>query len=304
MDSLEHLKFDFRDQLNGLNQISSKKKFEDCIYIGSGDSYVAGLISEYLSDHRCKCYSPSDLLRSRFLFDGTYYFISVTGKTRANIETARRATKAGAKTVAVTLNTSSELALACNEIIPLEIAITDSTTSFSTFTANVVTCSQLAGILVPRKFEAWHKNGIELSAGSRSVELPRNALHILGNGILYPIALYMSLKMTEFFGITTISNKLEEFCHSPLFGVKPSHSLWVLGQDENAVGQELGKLDNEINYFELKNSNILSQIFESIFFSQSLILLLCERYKQNELKYVQMKRVLKISSDIVYKGAA
>lgn len=110
--------------------------------------------------------------------------------------------------------------------------------------------------------------------------------------------------MTEFFGITTISNKLEEFCHSPLFGVKPSHNLWVLGQDENAVGQELGKLDNEINYFELKNSNILSQIFESIFFSQSLILLLCERYKQNELKYVQMKRVLKISSDIIYKGAA
>jgi fructoselysine-6-P-deglycase FrlB-like protein len=304
MDSLEHLKFDFRDQINGLNHISSKKKPEDCIYIGSGDSYVAGLIAEYLSDHRCRCYSPSDLIRSRFLFDGTYYFISVTGKTRANIETAKRVTKAGAKTVAVTLNTSSELALACNEIIPLEITMTDSTTSFSTFTANVVTCLQLAGILVPRKFEAWHKNGIELSADSRSVRLPRDVLQILGNGILYPIALYTSLKMTEFFGITTIANKLEEFCHSPVFGVKPSHNLWLLGQDENAIGQELGKLDNEFNYFELKNSDILSQIFESIFFLQSFILLLCEKYKQKELKYVQMKKVLKISSDIIYKRAA
>lgn len=46
----------------------------------------------------------------------------------------------------------------------------------------------------------------------------------LGNDILYPIALYTSLKMTEFFGITAIANKLEEFCHSPLFGIKPSHN--------------------------------------------------------------------------------
>ncbi len=304
MDSLEHLKFDFKHQINGLNQISSKKKREDCIYIGSGDSYVAGLIAEYLSDHRCRCYSPSDLIRSRFLFEGTYYFISVTGRTRANIEIARRATKAGARTVAVTLNTSSELALACNEIIPLEITLTDNTTSFSTFTANVVTCLQLAGILVPRKFETWHKNGIKLSADSRSVRLPKNVLHILGNDILYPIALYTSLKMTEFFGIPTIANKLEEFCHSPVFGVKPSHNLWVLGQDETAIAQKLGKLDNEFNYFELKNSDILSKLFESIFFLQSFILLLCERYKQNELNYVLMKKVLKISCDIIYKGSA
>jgi hypothetical protein len=115
------------------------------------------------------------------------------------------------------------------------------------------------------------------------------------------MALYTSLKMTEFFGITTIANRLEEFCHSPVFGIKPFHNLWVFGQDETDIGQKLGKLDNEFNYFELKNSDVLSQLFQSIFFLQNFILLLCEKYKQKELKYVLMKKVLKISSDIIYK---
>ena len=302
MDSLDNLKFDFKDQINALNQIPCRKKFKNCIYVGSGDSYVAGLIAEYFSSYKFRCYSPSDLMRSRFLKDMTYYFISVTGKTRSNIEVATRATKAGAKTVAVTLDTNSELAQACNEIVPLEIAKRDTTTSYSTFTANVVTCLHLAGISVPRNFETWHKNGIALSSSFRSVGIPRSFLQILGNDILYPMALYASLKMTEFFGLTTIPNKIEEFCHSPIFGIKPSHTLWVLGQAEKAISKKLGKLDYELNYFELNNSDLLSELFESIFFIQRLMLQLCEKYGHNELKYVLMKKVLAISSDIIYKG--
>ncbi len=78
--------------------------------------------------------------------------------------------------------------------------------------------------------------------------------------------------MTEFFGITAIANKLEEFCHSPLFGIKPSHNLWIRGQNEDTVSQKLEHLNNNLNYFELKNSDILSQLFESIFFLPSFML--------------------------------
>ena len=93
MNSIESLKLDFNSQIRELNKIHNEKIFDDCIYVGSGDSYVAGLIAEYLTDHKCRCYSPSDLLNSRFLEDKTYCFISVTGKTKANIEVARRATE-------------------------------------------------------------------------------------------------------------------------------------------------------------------------------------------------------------------
>jgi fructoselysine-6-P-deglycase FrlB-like protein len=102
MNSIESLKSDFNAQIKELNNIHNRKLFDDCIFVGSGDSYVAGLIVEYLTDHRCKCYSLSDLLNARLLEDKTYCFISVTGRTKANIALARRAAELGVKTIAVT----------------------------------------------------------------------------------------------------------------------------------------------------------------------------------------------------------
>ena len=302
MDSLERLAFDFKNQISSLGRISATKESENVIYIGSGDSYVAGLIAEYFSGHTCKCYSPSDLIRCRIRPDRTYYFISVTGKTRTNIEIAKLATKAGAKTVAITLNPSSELAQVCKETIPLQITSTDTITSYSTFTANVVTCLKLTGVTIPRKFETWHRNGTMLASDLGSVKLPLSVLHILGNNILYPIAVYASLKMAEFFGVTATANKLEEFCHSPIFGAKPFHSIWIFGHDEEIIGKKINKLNSQFHYFEFKNSKLLSQLFQSIFFLQSFMLLLSKEHNLKELKYLQMKKVLKISSDIIYKG--
>jgi fructoselysine-6-P-deglycase FrlB-like protein len=71
-----------------------------------------------------------------------------------------------------------------------------------------------------------------LASDSGSIKLPQSILHILGNNVLYPIAIYASLKMAEFFGVTATTNKLEEFCHSPIFGVKPTHSIWIFGHNE------------------------------------------------------------------------
>jgi glucosamine 6-phosphate synthetase-like amidotransferase/phosphosugar isomerase protein len=146
MDSLEKIKFDYAAQINSLNQVSSRKKSKNCVFVGSGDSYVAGLIAESVSNHQCNCYSPADLMRSKFMENSTYYFISVKGRPRSNIEVSRRATKAGAETVAVTFDPTSEIAKVCNEIYTLETSMTNTSTSYSTFTTNVVTCLELAGI--------------------------------------------------------------------------------------------------------------------------------------------------------------
>ena len=164
MNSIESLKLDFNSQIRELNKIDNEKIFDDCIYVGSGDSYVAGLIAEFLTDHKCKCYSPSDLLNSRFIKDKTYCFISVTGKTKANIELARRAKELGVKTIAVTHNSNSRLAQICREIVPLKITTEHSPTAgFGTFVANVITCLQIVGLRVPTKFDIWHESGLEIS---------------------------------------------------------------------------------------------------------------------------------------------
>jgi fructoselysine-6-P-deglycase FrlB-like protein len=302
MNSIESLRLDFDSQTRELARINNSKLFNDCIFVGSGDSYIAGLIVEFITGHKCLCYSPSDLLYSGFIQDKTYCFISVTGRTRANISIARRATESGVNTIAVTMNKDSSLAQVCKEIVPIEIKRTKAPTGFGTFAANVLTCLQIIGISVPHHFDIWHKHGTELSQKVLNYcTLPSGTVYILGNSMLYPLALYSSLQMAEFFGTTAIAHKLEEFCHSPIFGLKKSHHIWILGQNEENVYQKLCRLGRrQLSYFELYNQDIVSQIFESIFFVQNLILLLAEKHRYTELRYVMMKDVLKVSSDIIY----
>jgi fructoselysine-6-P-deglycase FrlB-like protein len=261
---------------------------------------------EFITNHKCVCYSASDLLNSRLNDDKTYCFISVTGRTIANINVARHATDQGVNTIAVTMNKDSKLAQVCKEIVPLDLKRSAfPISSFSIFTASVVTCLQIAGITIPQKFDVWYNKGVELSQkflDSKTLldGIDEKIVFILGNNILYPLALYTSLKMTEFFGTTAIAHKLEEFCHSPVFGIKKSHQLWILGQDEERIAQKLGQLDLKLSYIELYNQDAMSQLFESIFFVQNLMLLLAEKYGYRELNYLMRKDVLKVSSDIIY----
>jgi fructoselysine-6-P-deglycase FrlB-like protein len=305
MNSIESLKLDFNSQIKELNNIHNSKLFDDCIYVGSGDSYVAALIAEFLTDHKCKCYSPSDLINSRLLEDKTYCFISVTGKTKANIELARRATELGIKTIAVTQNRNSQLAQVCREMVPLKITVEQSPTAgFGTFVANVITCLQIVGVRVPSKFDIWHKRGLELSLNLLdSMILPQVTLYILGNKTLYALAVYASLKMSEFFCTTAVANKLEEFCHSPIFGIKKSHHLWIMGENDEPISKKLKRLKLHVSYVELYRPDIFTQLFESIFFVQSLMLLMAKKYGYTRLQYVLRQDILKASSDIIYGNA-
>ena len=303
MNSIESLKLDFDSQIKQLNKIRAEKISDELIYVGSGDSYAAGLVAEFVTDHKCRCYSPSDLFNSRFINDKTYCFVSVTGKTKANIKVAERAAQAGARTVAITLDKNSKLAQVCKEIVPLEITRTQTPTAgFSTFVTNVITCLQISGITVPQKFDNWYKKGVQLSLEFlESLVLPRQeSVYLLGNNLLYAIALYTSFQMVEFFGTTVIAHKLEEFCHSPIFGLKKSHCVWVLGQNEEQIRRRLNRLGIRLSYVELSNEDIFTQLFISIFFVQNLILLLAEKYGYTELEYLMMKDVLRASSDIIY----
>jgi fructoselysine-6-P-deglycase FrlB-like protein len=304
MNSIESLKLDFNSQIKELNNIHNSKLFDDCIYVGSGDSYVAGLIAEYLTNHKCRCYSPSDLFNSRFIKDKTYCFISVTGKTKANIEVARRASQAGVRTVAVTLNSNNQLAQVCKEVVPLKITtIQTPTIGFGTFVASVITCLQIVGVTIPSKFDKWQKNGLELSLNLlSSMIFPEQTVYLLGNKTLYAIALYASLKMSEFFCTTAVAHKLEEFCHSPIFGIKKSHHLWIMGQNEEPISKRLKSLGLHLSYIELYKPDIFTQLFESIFFVQNLMFLMAKKYGYTQLQFVLREDILKTSSDIIYNN--
>ena len=302
MNSIESLRLDFNSQIEDLGKYVIKR-FLTIAYMLDLEILMWLDLLRNISLTKCRCYSPSDLVNSSLSADKTYCFISVTGKTKANIELARRAKKSGLRTVAVTANEKSKLAQVCDQVIPLKITrVKTPTAGFRTFVANVITCLQLLGIDVPNKFDHWHKEAKQLSSKiSESLILPNDMLYILGNNLLYPLALYTSFQMAEFFGTSAVAHKLEEFCHSPIFGMKKSHNLWILGQKEEWMSRSLGKLGFSTLYIELYNSDILTQLFESIFFVQNLILLLAKKHGYTELQYTVMKDVLKASSDIIYE---
>jgi fructoselysine-6-P-deglycase FrlB-like protein len=302
MKSIDSLKLGIDSRIQELNKIHNKKILDDCIFVGSGDSFVAGLIVEFLTNHKCKCYSPSDLLNSRLFQDKTYCFVSVSGNTKANLGLARRATELEVRTIAVTKNGNSKLAQVCGEIVPLKISVEQSPTAgFGSFVANIITCLQIVGITFPSKFDIWYQSGQELSVNLLdSMVLPRTPLHILGNNSLYALALYASLKMSEFFCTTTVANKLEEFCHSPIFGIKKSHHLWIMGQKDVSISKRLKRLGLHTAYIELYRPDIFTQLFESIFFIQNLMFLMAKKYGYKQLQYAIRQDILKASSDIIY----
>ena len=304
MNSIESLRLDFNLQISEIDKIDNDRISDNLIFVGSGDSNVAGLTAEYLTNHKCKCYSPSDLFNSQLSKDRTYCFISVTGRTKTNISIAKRASQAGCKTVAITFSENSKLAQVCDKIIRpnLKRGYTP-TAGFGSFIANAVTCLQVSGITVPKKFKMWYQNAVKISKNVLdSLVLPEHTVFVLGNNNLYPVALYASLQMAEFFGTTAVAHKLEEFCHSPVFGARNAHQLVILGQKEKSISKKLGKLDLKISYIELYNRDILSQLFESILFVQNLMILLAEKYGSTELYYRMSKDALNVSSEIIYYG--
>ena len=126
--------------------------------------------------------------------------------------------------------------------------------------------SAIIRVTVPQKFDSWYKKGIELSMNFiDSMILPEETVYLLCNNTLYALALYTSLQMAEFFGSTAVAHKLEEFCHSPIFGLKKSHHLWILGQNEEQISQRLGKLGLRLSYFQLYNSDMLHYCFNQYF---------------------------------------
>ena len=302
MNSIESLRLDFKTQISELGKIENDSISDNLIFVGSGDSYVAGLIAECLTHHKCKCYSPSDLFNSELSKDRTYCFVSVTGKTKANISVAKCVSEGGCKTVAITFNEKSKLAEVCDKIVHINQKNARTlSTGFGNFLVNAVTCLQIAGITVPKKFDMWYQNGVKICQNVlESLTLTPETTFVLGNNILYPVALYTSFQMAEFFGATAVAYKLEEFCHAPIFGIKKSHQVWLLSEKEQTVRQKLSRLGLKLSYIELYNYDILSQVFESIFFVQNLMLLLAEKHGYTELNYLRMKDVLKVSSDIIY----
>ena len=128
MDSIEAMQAEIEYQVQDLRRLdlsssstSSPTPTSNCLFVGSGDSYIAGLAAQFFSGSHSICCYPIDIIRNPSLIKGRrLYIVSISGNTQANILAAKIAKKHGANTVtALTARSSSRLAKSCDQTIEL-----------------------------------------------------------------------------------------------------------------------------------------------------------------------------------------
>jgi glutamine---fructose-6-phosphate transaminase (isomerizing) len=334
MNAIEAMQAEIEYQVEELPKLDLLSPVSKCLFVGSGDSYVAGLTAQYFSGSQAICCFPVDIIKNPLLVKRRNLFIvSISGKTQANITAAKIAKKHGASNVtALTARPSSKLARSCDQIIELKYRNTGIITAGTiSFTASMIKCISLITQLhlpsnlgeIYNRAEKQAKQVIskidDKSNSSSSSSSSRNSssrnrstsscYFMLGNGQLHAIAIYGALKFNEVFGVRAIAYHTEEFCHSPLFGIQKTDQAIVLGDEDdnnnnnNDRSRKLSKRLNEEGfssvYVGFKDKGI-ELLLSAAFFIQYVVLKLAQKYGLTSCHFLSNEKLLRVSSDFIY----
>jgi fructoselysine-6-P-deglycase FrlB-like protein len=307
MNSMQAMEQEIKDQLLYLQNSKLQDPAANCVLVGVGDSYAAALAAQHVSNNQVLCLSPMDIVLNPALVGSrTVYFVSVSGNTRANILAANAVKKRGVRTVAVTAKPASLLARECGEAIELNYVGSGVTTAGTiSFMATLIACLSIATRLrIPAN------TGRLFSSASIQAEKAVTGLHpgkgsnvLLGNGPLFPIAMYGAFKFNEVLGEKALYYSGEEFCHSPIFSIKNSDNIVVLGgkkDNSEALDTRLRKEGFNSCYADFDQDSAVSSIIQSTFFVQLLVLSIAKTRGVTDCYFLKNKRLLQMSSDFIY----
>jgi fructoselysine-6-P-deglycase FrlB-like protein len=313
MNTIAAMELEIEYQVQDLPKLIQPNKINPdcCLFIGSGDSFVAGLIAHYASKGRAISCNPTEFLLNPFLADKRQiYIISISGRTNANILSAKVARKHKIKTTAITRKPESILAKYCDDIIKLSYKSASVLTPGTIgFTSCMLSCLRLLSDVK----ELNYIDKIYFQAKSEADDLlekhfiDTSSFIFLGDGLLFPIGIYGALKVNEIFGSKSYAYTVEEFCHSPIFSIRPRDNIIIFdngGYDKKkarALCKRLDKMSYSSLYIDFNNLTVMEAVFKSIFLIQFLTLNLAKRNGLKDCFFVSNKELLKLSSDFIYK---
>jgi fructoselysine-6-P-deglycase FrlB-like protein len=313
MNDIEAMQAEIEYQVQDLHKLDLLSPVNNCLFVGSGDSYIAGLAAQYFSGSHAICCYPIDIVKNPLLIKRRNLFIvSISGNTQANILAAKVAKKHEVRTItAITARPSSRLAKSCDQIIELKYRNTGiSTAGTISFTASMIKCISLSTQLqlpsdlrkMYNRAEKQAKQVIsKIGDKSSSSSSSSSSYFILGNAQLHAIAMYGALKFNEVFGAKAMAYPAEEFCHSPLFSIKETDKAIVLGDDNS---RKLSKRLNEEGfssvYVGFKSTGI-ELLLQATFFIQLFMLKLAQKYGLTSCHFLKNKKLLRVSSDFIYR---
>ncbi len=276
------------------------------IFTGSGDSLASSLFAHYLSQMQALAADPYELLLyPQVSGNKTVFVTSVSGKTRTNIQLAKRVRGPAKKRVAITANPESPLAKECDDLIQIRYRspgiLTSGTASFS---ASLLAAASLIRRL-PKldSLPVVERRAAEWARGLRVH--PRGRFLFVGSGTGYSLAMYAAFKIHEVLGVSAQYQHTEQLGHSQLFSLqeKSDNLLFLAPSSDQKTSEVFRVLSKSGFHAYLLKSEILDPILAAlqvIFSVQHLALNLGRKTGLQECAFLTEKKRLAISSRLIY----
>lgn len=274
------------------------------VFTGAGDSYAASLFAHYLSQGIAKASDPYELLLApEACKNKTVVIASVSGKTRANIELARRLKSIARNRVAITANPMSALAEECDQVIRLPYtssgAVTPGTLSFTlTILAVASMIQELPSLHGLKKLEARAKTW------ARDVKTVSQKFLFIGTGVGYAVSGYGAFKIHEILGQHAEYEHTEQVGHSKLFSLRKTDNIvcFATSNDQETfdLSRELKKSGFHSHLISSKDDDSVLAGLEGAFAFQHLALDLARRGGLKEVAFLTDRKMLDLSTRLIY----
>lgn len=274
------------------------------VFTGSGDSYAAALFAQEFSENRAMGSDPYELLRSINRVRGkSLVIISVSGKTRTNLELARKVKRSARERIAITANASSPLAEECDRVVLLDYHKSGILTSgTASFTAALFACSAIIGRL-PASVDLTTAYEQSIKWAKNVTTHDKGSILFVGSGVSYAMALYGAAKIHEVLGTNAEAIYPEQLGHARLFSVDKEHDTTVCIYSDRDKTWELEKALRTNGFkaigLRVRGSDPTVRCVKIAFHLQQLALFQAKRKRLRECSFISNKKQLELSSRLI-----
>ena len=279
-------------------------KRSSLVFAGSGDSFAAATFAQELSKGEAVASDPYELLTNiRRTRRKNLVIISVSGRTRTNVELARKANGIATRTIAITAHPESPLAKECDETLLLEYrtagTLTSGTVSFTT--------SLLASAFLLRNLPKTIKLGTTLGAAdlwARNLKLGQSWFVFAGSGLNHALSLYGAAKTNEVLGAKAEAVYPEQLGHAKLFSVDKERDLVIClsnGRDKTRLVYELLRKNGfQSSILAISGNDAVLRSLKIAIYLQQMPLAIAKRKGMAECTFVSEKKKLNLSNKMIY----
>ena len=282
-----------------------RRKPSSFLFAGAGDSYAAALFAQELSQKEAGASDPYELLMNiRRTRRKTLVIISVSGKTKTNIELARKAKRMARETIAVTANPESPLAKECDQTLQLKYRTAGVLTSGTvSFTTSLLACALLLGSL-PRTIQI--KSALTDAArwATTLKQASEGSFLFTGSGVNYALSLYGAAKINEVLGAKAEVAYPEQLGHAKLFTIDKERDVIVCissGRDKAMNTHEmLLKSGFRSSILVIPESHVVNRSLRIAIYLQRLALAMAKKRRMTECAFLADKKRLALSNRLIY----